>query len=284
MGRTPGLQPIEGYGGISISRGSLLTLASAMAVIILCAAGLVLQLGAAQQRSSATHHVQHPSMLSLHNYTAQIERLTALTEQLQQKMDNMESKSMERMHSAISSTRQAVSDVQETVQRVFTHTNNTGGQLDTLFSKSGLASLGSMPPTAASPSPAPRVKRLVVSMSSFPGRAELAIPTVYSIMYGKRVPDALYFWVAVNVSRLPGHDAAQEVPGPVKSVADQFKSGGVLKVLVPSKDYGPATKLLPTLQVKPVCSNARACMLRQATDWGHGQRPLPTPPAAPLHG
>jgi hypothetical protein len=220
-------------------------------------------------------------MLGLHNYTAQIQRLTALTEQLQQKVDDMDTKSMERMHSAISSTRQAVSDVREAVQRVFTHTNSTGGKLDTLLSKSGIVNLGTTAAApvgsaaaSASPSPAPRVKRLVVSMSSFPGRAELAIPTVYSIMYGKRVPDALYFWVAVNVSRLPGHDAAQEVPGPVKSVADQFKSGGVLKVLVPSKDYGPATKLLPTLQVKHVCSKTRVCMLAQTRMLGSTSRSL----------
>jgi hypothetical protein len=66
--------------------------------------------------------------------------------------------------------------------------------------------------------------------------------------YGKRVPDAFYFWVAVNVSRLgPNHDAAKEIPGAAKSVGDQFR--GVLKVQVTPKDYGPATKLLPTLQV-----------------------------------
>jgi hypothetical protein len=46
-----------------------------------------------------------------------------------------------------------------------------------------------------------RAKRLVVSMASFPGRAEFAAPTVYSIMQGTRKPDALYFWVSVNVSR-----------------------------------------------------------------------------------
>jgi hypothetical protein len=47
----------------------------------------------------------------------------------------------------------------------------------------------------------PRAKRLVVSMASFPGRAQFAAPTVYSIMHGTRKPDALYFWVTVNVSR-----------------------------------------------------------------------------------
>jgi hypothetical protein len=47
----------------------------------------------------------------------------------------------------------------------------------------------------------PRAKRLVVSLASFPGRAEFAAPTVYSIMHGTRKPDTLYFWVAVNVSR-----------------------------------------------------------------------------------
>jgi hypothetical protein len=47
----------------------------------------------------------------------------------------------------------------------------------------------------------PKAKRLVVSMASFPGRAEFGAPTVYSIMHGTRKPDALYFWVTVNVSR-----------------------------------------------------------------------------------
>lgn len=44
-------------------------------------------------------------------------------------------------------------------------------------------------------------KRLVVSLASFPGRAEYAAPTVYSIMHGTRKPDVLYFWVTVGVKR-----------------------------------------------------------------------------------
>lgn len=47
----------------------------------------------------------------------------------------------------------------------------------------------------------PKAKRLVVSMSSFPGRAQYANPSVYSIMRGLRKPDAFYFWIAMNVSR-----------------------------------------------------------------------------------
>lgn len=57
------------------------------------------------------------------------------------------------------------------------------------------------PAAEAEPPKPPRAKRLVVSMASFPGRAEFAAPTVYSIMYGTRVPDALYFWVPVGVKR-----------------------------------------------------------------------------------
>lgn len=65
--------------------------------------------------------------------------------------------------------------------------------------------------------------------------------------FGKRVPDAFYFWVAVNVSRFPDHEAPKQIPEACKNVANQFK--GVLKVQVPPVDYGPATKLLPTLKV-----------------------------------
>lgn len=39
---------------------------------------------------------------------------------------------------------------------------------------------------------------------------------------------------------------AKDIPQEAKMLADQFK--GVVKVLAPKKDYGPATKLLPTLE------------------------------------
>lgn len=98
----------------------------------------------------------------------------------------------------------------------------------------------------------PRAKRLVVSMASFPGRAEFGAPTVYSIMHGTRKPDALYFWVTVNVSRFDSNDkevnSETQIPGDAKMLEKQFP--GVVKVLPARKDFGPATKLLPTLEVE----------------------------------
>jgi hypothetical protein len=97
--------------------------------------------------------------------------------------------------------------------------------------------------------PPRRAKRLVVSMSSFPGRVEYINPTVFSIMYGLRKPDALYLWVPVNVSRFEAGDrevnGLKELPDNVKGLVGHF--GGVVKAKIPPMDYGPATKLLPTL-------------------------------------
>uniref|UniRef100_A0A383V8V7 Methyltransferase domain-containing protein n=1 Tax=Tetradesmus obliquus TaxID=3088 RepID=A0A383V8V7_TETOB len=94
-----------------------------------------------------------------------------------------------------------------------------------------------------------RAKRLVVSVSSFPGRVEYINPTIFSIMHGLRKPDALYIWVPLNVSRFKEDDreiqGLKELPDNVKGLAGHFN--GVVKVKIPPKDYGPATKLLPTL-------------------------------------
>ncbi|KAF8056746.1 hypothetical protein HT031_006244 [Scenedesmus sp. PABB004] len=83
-------------------------------------------------------------------------------------------------------------------------------------------------------------------MSSFPGRAELAVPTVYSIMYGRRVPDAFYFWVALNVTRLVPDGETGKIPEPAVAVGQQFS--GIVRVAAAPHDWGPATKLLPTLR------------------------------------
>uniref|UniRef100_A0A383VJC2 Methyltransferase domain-containing protein n=1 Tax=Tetradesmus obliquus TaxID=3088 RepID=A0A383VJC2_TETOB len=121
-------------------------------------------------------------------------------------------------------------------------------------SSSGSSSSGSSAVLAAEEAQQqpPRAKRLVVSLASFPGRAELAAPTIYSIMHGTRKPDALYFWVTVNVSRFDSDDkevnSVTEIPGDAKMLANQFP--GVVKVLAPRKDFGPASKLLPTLEVE----------------------------------
>jgi hypothetical protein len=94
-----------------------------------------------------------------------------------------------------------------------------------------------------------RAKRLVVSMSSFPGRVEYVNPTIFSIMNGLRKPDKLYLWVPLNVSRFGSGDAEvnglKELPDNVKGLPGHFQ--GAVQVKVPPKDYGPATKLLPTL-------------------------------------
>jgi hypothetical protein len=83
------------------------------------------------------------------------------------------------------------------VERVWPH-----GAARPLHGKAG-AAVGSATAFAADEAQLKplRAKRLVVSLASFPGRAEYAAPTVYSIMHGTRKPDTLYFWVTVNVSR-----------------------------------------------------------------------------------
>ncbi|KAF6255991.1 hypothetical protein COO60DRAFT_1702558 [Scenedesmus sp. NREL 46B-D3] len=103
--------------------------------------------------------------------------------------------------------------------------------------------------TGAPADPPLRAKRLVVSLSSFPGRVEFVNPTIYSIMHGLRKPDALYLWVPLNVSRFePGDkevNGLKELPDNVRGLPGHFH--GAVKVKVPPADYGPATKLLPTL-------------------------------------
>jgi hypothetical protein len=123
-------------------------------------------------------------MLLYANSSAQLSKVIDVIEQLQQQVINLESQGMDRMHSAVASTKQTVTEVQQAVQRVFTHASSTGTKIDALISRaeSGKAVAAAAAAPCPSPSPAPRVQRLVVSMSSFPGRAEFAIPTVYSIM------------------------------------------------------------------------------------------------------
>lgn len=43
-------------------------------------------------------------------------------------------------------------------------------------------------------------------------------------------------------------NSVTEIPGDAKMLANQFP--GVVKVLAPRKDFGPASKLLPTLEVE----------------------------------
>jgi hypothetical protein len=43
-------------------------------------------------------------------------------------------------------------------------------------------------------------------------------------------------------------NSLKEIPGDAKMLEKQFP--GVVKVLAPRKDFGPATKLLPTLEVE----------------------------------
>jgi DNA-directed RNA polymerase len=125
-------------------------------------------------------------MLLYANSSAQLSKVIDVIEQLQQQVINLESQGMDRMHSAVASTKQTVTEVQQAVQRVFTHASSTGTKIDALISRAesgkAVAAAAAAPCPSPSPSPAPRVQRLVVSMSSFPGRAEFAIPTVYSIM------------------------------------------------------------------------------------------------------
>lgn len=138
------------------------TILIAVVVIMTLGTGsMLLQLTAQHKNGTAPLHEQQ-QLLSLRNSSAQLSKLTAVVEKLHQQVSKLES--------GVLSTRT---------------------KLDTLVSTVGAAAgapkaAASLPAAAAapraSPSPAPRVKRLVVSMSSFPGRAEFAIPTVYSIM------------------------------------------------------------------------------------------------------
>lgn len=165
-----------------------------MAIITIGTGSVILQLSAQHKGSGVTTAVPiyvQQELLSMQNSSsAQLSKLTDVVEQLQQQVSNLESEGMDRMHTAVNSTKQAVTEVADAVQRVFAHASSTGTKLDTLISTAaGVSKAAASPPAAAaaampcpSPSPAPRVKRLVVSMSSFPGRAEFAIPTVYSIM------------------------------------------------------------------------------------------------------
>lgn len=176
------------------SRGVTMLLVAVMAIITIGTGSVILQLSAQHKGSGVTTAVPiyvQQELLSMQNSSsAQLSKLTDVVEQLQQQVSNLESEGMDRMHTAVNSTKQAVTEVADAVQRVFAHASSTGTKLDTLISTAaGVSKAAASPPAAAaaampcpSPSPAPRVKRLVVSMSSFPGRAEFAIPTVYSIM------------------------------------------------------------------------------------------------------
>lgn len=98
-------------------------------------------------------------------------------------------------------------------------------------------------------------RRVVVSLSTFPGRVEYVAPTIYSLTSQRYQPAAIYLWVALNVSGRAhvdggpssGGDAAAELPESAKQVQDQFP--GLVKAQV-TDDVGPATKLLPTLKVR----------------------------------
>lgn len=53
--------------------------------------------------------------------------------------------------------------------------------------------------------------------------------------------------MAVNITRLDDLNAEKAIPGEAKAVGAQFPD--VVKVQL-SEDFGPATKLLPTLKVR----------------------------------
>jgi hypothetical protein len=130
-------------------------LIAAVVIITLGTGSMLLQLTTQHKGGAVPLHAQQEELLNKQN-----SKLTAVVEQLQQQVAKLESSTATQLDSFLSTAASAAA---------------------------GMSKAAASPRLAAaapcpSPSPAPRVKRLVVSMSSFPGRAEFAIPTVYSIM------------------------------------------------------------------------------------------------------
>lgn len=94
--------------------------------------------------------------------------------------------------------------------------------------------------------------RLVVSLSTFGGRAHKVRGTIESLVNQKHKPDRIYVNLAKSVRRLANADGSPvAVDSLPEALADLERSLGkeYLVVLHPP-DYGPSTKLLPTLLVE----------------------------------
>ena len=99
---------------------------------------------------------------------------------------------------------------------------------------------------------APAENRIVVTMSTFPGRAEKIRPAIESLLKQTRRPDRIYINLALDVKRLAKPDgtpfASDALP---RALADlEGELGPDFLVVLHPPDYGPSTKLLPTLLVE----------------------------------
>lgn len=79
-------------------------------------------------------------------------------------------------------------------------------------------------------------------MSTFGDRVEHCVPTILSILSGKRVPDKFYIWYPRAVHRL-GINGFEKIP---QILEDLEMINPILSANI-AEDYGPATKLIPTL-------------------------------------
>ena len=88
-----------------------------------------------------------------------------------------------------------------------------------------------------------RPQRLVVSLSTLPGRISYLKDQLRFLYQQTRRPDAIY--VVVPYTSLRGK-GAYEIPSDLYEEAD----AGRVVILRTQVDWGPATKLIPTLSVE----------------------------------
>lgn len=79
--------------------------------------------------------------------------------------------------------------------------------------------------------------RTVISLTTIPSRHELLLRTLRSLACQSIQPDAVYLCLPTECRREPGR--------PYKAVTSEFPNVTVISGCV---DYGPATKLMPTLE------------------------------------
>ncbi|KAJ3068930.1 hypothetical protein HK102_007035, partial [Quaeritorhiza haematococci] len=89
--------------------------------------------------------------------------------------------------------------------------------------------------------PAHPSERVVVSLTSFPGRLERINDTIHSIANQSRKVDRILLSIPWEVKRVK---VPAELPPIVKELEEEFK--GILKIKR-TEDYGPSTKLLGAL-------------------------------------
>ena len=86
-----------------------------------------------------------------------------------------------------------------------------------------------------------RPKRLVVSMSSLPSRIQNIREVIHSINQNTYVPDIIYINIPVYSKREKSH---YQIPDDIKNINN-------VRIHICKEDYGPVTKLYPTLSEEP---------------------------------